>query len=79
TNTYNTPVHGKISGVETELTIAPVRGLTLSGQYTYAYVRVGAAVDPYCETQASGACVIDLTPRAQQGVLTPVHSASGQI
>jgi iron complex outermembrane receptor protein len=79
TNTYNTPKHGKVSGVETELTLAPFRGLTLNGSYTYAYIRVGAAVDPFCELLASGGCAIDLTPRAQQAVLTPKHSLSGQI
>jgi iron complex outermembrane receptor protein len=79
TNTYNTPEKGRVSGLETELTLAPFRGLTITGAYTYAYVRVGAAVDPYCEPTASGGCVTDPTPRAQQDVNTPKHSASGQI
>jgi iron complex outermembrane receptor protein len=79
TNTYNTPEHGRVSGIETELNLAPFRGLTLTGAYTYAYVRVGAAVDPFCEPVATGGCVIDPTPHAQQPVNTPKHSASGQI
>ncbi len=79
TNTYNTPEHGRVSGVETELTLAPFRGLTLTGAYTYAYVRVGAAVDPFCEPLATGGCLVNPTPRAQQEVLTPRHSVSGQI
>nr|WP_243843233.1 TonB-dependent receptor [Sphingomonas vulcanisoli] len=79
TNTYNTPEHGRISGIETELTLAPFAGLTLTGSYTYAYVRVGAAVDPFCEPLATGGCIVDPTPRAQQPVNTPKHSASGQI
>jgi iron complex outermembrane receptor protein len=79
TNTYNTPENGKVSGIETELTLAPFRGLTLQAAYTYAYIRVGAAVNPNCEALAAGGCAVDLTPRAQQGVNTPKHSASGQI
>lgn len=79
TNTYNTPDNGRVSGIETELTIAPYRGLTLTGSYTYAHVRVGAAVDPYCEPVASGGCVVDPTARPQQGVNTPKNSASGQV
>ena len=79
TNTYNTPQSGRASGIETELTLAPFPGVTVSGSYTYAYIRVGAAVDPYCEPLATGGCAIDATPRAQQAVNTPKHSASGQI
>jgi iron complex outermembrane recepter protein len=79
TSTYNTPEHGRVSGIETELTLAPSRGLTLSAAYTYAYVRVGAAVDPYCEPLMAGGCAVDLKPRAQQEVNTPRHSASGQL
>jgi iron complex outermembrane receptor protein len=79
TNTYNTPQNGRVSGIETELTLAPMRGLTVGGAYTYAYVRVGAAVDPFCEPLATGGCAVDPTPRPQQAVNTPKHSASGQI
>ncbi|WP_343617073.1 TonB-dependent receptor plug domain-containing protein [Novosphingobium sp.] len=79
TNTYNTPQNGRVSGIETELTLAPIRGLTVGGSYTYAYVRVGAAVDPFCEPLATGGCAVDPTPRPQQPVNTPKHSASGQI
>ena len=79
TNTYNTPNHGKVSGVEAEFTVAPLRGLTMGAAYTYAYARVGAAVNPYPQAQANGTSIVDLTPHAQQAVNTPLHSASGQI
>ncbi len=79
TNTYNTPNHGKVSGIETELTLAPVRGLTLNASYTYAYARVGAALDPFCEPLATGGCAVNPVATPQQAVLTPKHSASGQI
>jgi iron complex outermembrane receptor protein len=79
TNTYNTPQDGRISGIESEFTVAPLRGLTLAAAYTFAYVRVGAAVNPYPQAQANGTSVVNLTPTAQQGVNTPRHSASGQI
>ncbi len=79
TNTYNTPQHGRISGIETELTLAPLRGMTLTAAYTYAYARVGAAVDPFCEALATGGCAVNLKATPQQAVLTPRHSASGQI
>lgn len=79
TNTYNTPDNGKISGIEAELKIAVTKGLTVGGAYTYAYTRVGAAINPYPQAKADGTSVIDLTPHPQQDVNTPLHSASGQI
>jgi iron complex outermembrane receptor protein len=79
TNTYNTPQNGRVSGIEAELKVAPTRGLTLGASYTYAYTRVGAAVNPYPQAQADGTSIIDLTPRIQQDVNTPLHSAAGQI
>ena len=79
TNTYNTPQSGRVSGIEAELTVAPARGLTVGASYTYAYTRVGAAVNPYPQARADGTSVIDLTPRIQQDVNTPLHSGSAQI
>jgi iron complex outermembrane receptor protein len=79
TNTYNTPQDGRISGIEAELKIAVARGLTLGAAYTYAYTRVGAAVNPYPQAQANGTSVVNLTPTPQQDVNTPLHAASGQI
>ena len=79
TNTYNTTQNGRVSGIEAELTVAPTRGLTIGAAYTYAYTRVGAAINPYPQAQADGTSIIDLTPHPQQDVNTPLHSASGQI
>jgi iron complex outermembrane receptor protein len=79
TNTYNTPQDGRISGIEAEIKVAPTRGLTLGAAYTYAYTRVGAAVNPYPQAQANGTSVVNLTPTPQQDVNTPLHSASAQI
>jgi iron complex outermembrane recepter protein len=83
TNTYNTPDHGRVSGVEIDLSATPARGLVLSGAYAYNYVRVGAAVDPFPQLEPDGhggvVSVIDTTPTPQQQINTPMHSASGQI
>jgi iron complex outermembrane receptor protein len=60
----------KIRGVEADLTVAPVQGLTLTASYAYTYWRAPSAVNP-------------LTPGAPAQqlyiVYTPKHAASGAI
>ncbi|WP_313537817.1 TonB-dependent receptor [Sphingomonas sp.] len=60
----------KIRGVEADLTVAPVQGLTLTASYAYTYWRAPSAVNP-------------LTPGAPAQqlyiVYTPKNAASGSI
>ncbi|AXJ96957.1 TonB-dependent receptor [Sphingomonas sp.] len=60
----------KIRGVEADLTVAPVEGLTLTGSYAYTYWKAPSAVNP-------------LTPGAPPQqlyiVYTPRNAASGAI
>lgn len=62
--------NSKIRGVEADLTVAPVQGLTLTGSYAYTYWRAPSAVNP-------------LTPGAPPQqlyiVYTPRNAASGAI
>ncbi|WP_236617754.1 TonB-dependent receptor [Sphingobium ummariense] len=46
-STINAPGKGGLHGVEAELTVNPLQGLTLSASYAYQYVRIPAAVNPY--------------------------------
>ena len=60
----------KIRGIEADLTVAPVQGLTLTGSYAYTYWKAPSAVNP-------------LTPGAPAQqlyiVYTPRNAASGAI
>jgi iron complex outermembrane receptor protein len=66
--TVNAPGTTKIRGVEADLTISPVRGLTLSGSYAYTYTRIPPVANPF-------------TGVIQQVyiVFTPRNAASGAI
>ena len=46
-STVNSPGTGGLHGVEAELTLAPIDGLTLSASYAHTYVRIPPAVNPY--------------------------------
>ncbi|AUW59703.1 TonB-dependent receptor [Sphingobium sp. SCG-1] len=74
-STVNAPGKGKLRGVEAELTVNPLEGLTLSASYAYQYVRIPAAVNPY--PNAAGVISTLAVPIYQ--TYTPEHSASGAI
>jgi len=46
-STLNAPGTGGLHGVEADLTVAPVTGLTLTASYAHTYVRIPASVNPY--------------------------------
>ena len=46
-STLNAPGTGGLHGVEADLTLAPVAGLTLTASYAHTYVRIPASVNPY--------------------------------
>lgn len=75
TNTVNAPGKGKLKGIEAELTIAPVSGLTLTGSYSYNSVKIPDTLNPF--PQAGGVFITVPVPIYQ--VYTPAHSASGAI
>ncbi|WP_340265955.1 TonB-dependent receptor [Sphingobium mellinum] len=75
TSTINAPGKGGVHGVEAELTVNPLTGLTLSGSYSYQYVRIPATANPY--PNAAGVINPIAVPIYQ--TYTPKYSASGAI
>ncbi|WP_336961359.1 TonB-dependent receptor [Sphingobium aquiterrae] len=75
TNTVNAPGTGKLKGVEAELTVAPVTGLTLTGSYSYNSVKIPDTLNPFPQTGG----VLITVPIPIYQVYTPEHSASGAI
>lgn len=74
-STVNAAGKGNLRGVEAELTVNPLEGLTLKASYAYQYVRIPAAVNPY--PNAVGVISTLAVPVYQ--TYTPDHSASGSI
>jgi len=75
TETANAQGKGRLKGLEADLTIAPVDGLTLNASYAYTSVRIPDTVNPF--PQANGVYVD--TPVKIYQVYTPAHAASGSI
>jgi iron complex outermembrane receptor protein len=76
--TVNAPGTGHLSGVEAELTLAPLKGLTLSASYAYNHVSIPATANPYAVLVGTK-LVVDPNPVKIYPVYTPAHSASGTI
>jgi iron complex outermembrane recepter protein len=72
TSTINAPGTGGLHGVEAELTVIPVTGLTIGGSYAFNYVRIPATVNPY--PNAAGTVSTIAVPIYQ--TYTPKHSGS---
>ncbi|WP_443478613.1 TonB-dependent receptor [Novosphingobium aerophilum] len=68
TETTNAEGQGRSKGVEAELTVMPMTGLTLSGSYTYTDMRLPEAPNPF----VTGNPLMAVYP-----VFTPKHAASG--
>lgn len=68
--TTNADGKGRIKGVEADLTIAPVQGLTLTGSYAYNHVRLPDAPNPF----AAGNPLVVVYP-----LYAPRNAASGAI
>ena len=79
TDTVNVPGQGRVSGVETEFTIAPMEGLTLSASYTYAYVHLPASINPFPTFVPGVGMVIATTPIGLYQEYTPEHAATAAI
>ncbi len=74
--TTNAPGTGRAKGIEAELAVAPMAGLTLTASYAYNDVTIPATVNPFPQG-ASGQIVT--TPIRIYPVYTPAHAASGAI
>lgn len=72
--TINAPGTSKIRGIEADLTINPVAGLTLTAAYAYTYTRIPPVLITY-----SGGGVTTSTYQNFYIVFTPRNAASGSI
>ncbi|MBO9579456.1 MAG: TonB-dependent receptor [Sphingobium sp.] len=78
-DTYNAAGKGRVKGVEAELMIAPVRGLTLSANYAYTSVRIPDTFNPYPTYVEGKGMVINTTPIRIYTTYTPKNALSGSI
>ncbi|MEY4160748.1 MAG: hypothetical protein RLZZ136_1369 [Pseudomonadota bacterium] len=78
TDTVNAPGTGRLKGVEAELTLVPMRGLTLTGSFAYNSVKIPDTVNPFKQT-INGVAVNVTTSQHIYQVYTPEYSASGAI
>src|SRR5262249_54175080 len=67
--TTNAEGNGRIKGIEADLTLMPVTGLTLTGSYAYTDVNLPPAPNPFQNN-----AMVTVYP-----VYTPEHAASGAI
>lgn len=68
--TANADGSGTIRGIEADLTLAPVTGLTISASYAYLHADLPNASNPFVE----GSPAVPVLP-----IMSPKHSASGSI
>jgi len=80
-DTYNMSGRGKVSGVETDFQFVPMRGLTLSGTYTYAYVKMPLFNDPLPRyVNVGGVTVAQYNdPTTYHQLYTPANSATAAV
>ncbi|MEQ1597637.1 MAG: TonB-dependent receptor [Casimicrobium sp.] len=88
--TFNAPGTTKIRGIEADLTLRPVDGLTLGVSYAYTYTKippVDVTYSAFCTTVVLPACPLGAasppstttTPQQFYVVYTPRNAASGSI
>ena len=79
--TFNAPGTTKIRGIEADLSVAPVEGLTLNASYAYTYTNVPLVPVTYTEFTAAGLPTGNTTTVGQKFyiVFTPRNAASGSI
>jgi iron complex outermembrane recepter protein len=79
--TFNAPGTTKIRGIEADLTLRPVDGLTLGASYAYTYTDIPLVPVTYREFTAAGAPTGSSTTTPQKFfvVYTPRNAASGSI
>jgi iron complex outermembrane receptor protein len=79
--TFNAPGNTKIRGIEADLSVAPVEGLTLNASYAYTYTNIPLVPVTYSEFTAAGVATGNKTTVNQKFyvVFTPRNAASGSI
>ncbi len=79
--TFNAPGITKIRGIEADLTLNPVEGLTLNASYAYTYTDIPAVPVTYQEFTSTGVPTGKSTtvPQKFYIVFTPRNAASGSI
>jgi iron complex outermembrane receptor protein len=79
--TFNAPGNTKIRGIEADLTVAPIEGLTLNASYAYTYTNVPLVPVTYREFTSAGVPTGNATTVNQKFyiVFTPRNAASGSI
>ncbi len=82
-DTYNMKGVGKVSGVETNFDLVPFDGMTLSGSYTYAYVKMPLFSDPVARPQISSSGVVTgyalNTPTLYHQLYTPTNAVTAAV
>ncbi len=79
--TFNAPGTTKIRGIEADLTLQPIEGLTLNASYAYTYTDIPAVPVTYREFTSAGVATGNSTTTLQKFyiVFTPRNAASGSI
>jgi iron complex outermembrane receptor protein len=79
--TFNAPGTTKIRGIEADLTVRPIQGLTMNASYAYTYTDIPLVPVTYTEFNAAGAPTGNTTTVLQKFyvVFTPRNAASGSI
>jgi len=79
--TFNAPGTTKIRGIEADLTVQPITGLTLNASYAYTYTDIPAVPVTYKEFTSAGVATGNSTTVLQKFyiVFTPRNAASGSI
>lgn len=79
--TFNAPGTTKIRGIEADITVKPVEGLTLDASYAYTYTDIPLVPVTYKEFTAAGVPTGNSTtvPQKFYIVFTPRNAASGSI
>ncbi|WP_068080061.1 TonB-dependent receptor [Novosphingobium rosa] len=74
--TANAPGTGRLKGVEAELTLVPITGLTLTGSYAYTKVKIPNTSNPFPQGTSQ---TVNPLPIPIYAVYTPTNSASASI
>lgn len=77
--TANAPGTGRLKGIEADLTLAPVDGLTLSASYAFTKVTIPATANPFPQSVGGGVFATIPFPIPIYAVYTPENAASGSI
>lgn len=77
--TANAPGNGKLKGIEADLTLVPVDGLTLNASYALTKVSIPATANPFPQSVGGGVFAIIPFRIPIYAVYTPENAASGSI